>query len=130
MGLNDIAFFKNPLLISTFNTFILVKWLRMFRFTKLDSIISFANLSWWSHNSACNVALIVLSPQLKLILKYFYFIILSHEFFMKLIYLQKRTHLYFKNICSFSFCGIKKLFFKWKLSDSTLCVFLNNVLPW
>lgn len=70
MGLSSIAFSKNPLLISTFNTTLLAKWLRMFRFTKLVSIISFANPSWWSHNSTCNVASIVLSPQLKLILKY------------------------------------------------------------
>lgn len=70
MGLSSIAFSKNPLLISTFNTSLLAKWLRMFRFTKLVSIISFANPSRWSHNSTCNVASIVLSPQLKLILKY------------------------------------------------------------
>lgn len=80
MGLNSIAFSKNPLLISTFNTFIFAKWLRVFRFTRLVSIISFANPSWWSHNSTCNVASTVLSPQLKLILKYFHILFYHMSF--------------------------------------------------
>lgn len=106
-----MSFSKNPLLISTLNTFILAKWLRMFRFTKLVFIISFANPSWWSHNSTCNVASIVLSPQLKVILKYFHFIILSYEFFIKLNLFNKKDFSLFYDYIFLPFCGVKKFCF-------------------
>lgn len=71
----------------------------------------------------------VLSPQLKLILRYFYFITLSHEFFITLNLFNKKEFSFILKICVSSFlCGVKSSFFN-EILVIAYCGSVYNVLP-